>query len=95
MGVIEQPDLLPPLLYSGSLLKIGVLFGIVFQRSRFCLVVAFREPFPSGESAHMPVFLPNVIGWAGALWSIVLFMAFWYLLSAWNEQRWSVGALKF
>ena len=27
-------------------------FGIVFQRSRFCLVNAFREPFLSGESEH-------------------------------------------
>jgi hypothetical protein len=30
----------------------------------------------------------NPAGWAGgALWTIVLFMAIWYLLSAWNEQR--------
>jgi len=171
----------------------GIAFGIIFQRSRFCLVNAFREPFLSGESSHtraaalaliltligfsilkaadlkdasewvfpsfwfgsfaggtlfglgmvlgegcgagsiwrageghvklwvallffaigasltrlvltrtglirqlgMPVFLPNAIGWPGALWSIVLFMAIWYLLSAWNEQRRSVGVLRF
>ena len=33
-------------------LYFGVLFGIVFQRSRFCLVNAFREPFLSGASEH-------------------------------------------
>ena len=33
-------------------LYFGVLFGIVFQRSRFCLVHAFREPFLSGASEH-------------------------------------------
>ena len=30
----------------------GVALGVVFQRSRFCLVRAFREPFMSGESEH-------------------------------------------
>lgn len=30
----------------------GVAFGVVFQRSRFCLVNAFREPFMSGASEH-------------------------------------------
>ena len=30
----------------------GVAFGVVFQRSRFCLVSAFREPFLSGQSEH-------------------------------------------
>ncbi len=30
----------------------GSAFGIVFQRSRFCLVNAFREPFLSGASEH-------------------------------------------
>ena len=30
----------------------GVTFGVVLQRSRFCLVRAFREPFVSGESEH-------------------------------------------
>lgn len=33
-------------------LYFGVLFGIVFQRSRFCLVNAFREPFMTGASEH-------------------------------------------
>jgi uncharacterized membrane protein YedE/YeeE len=29
---------------------LGVLFGIILQRSRFCVVRAFREPFMTGES---------------------------------------------
>lgn len=33
-------------------LSFGVLFGIILQRSRFCLVNAFREPFLSGRSEH-------------------------------------------
>jgi uncharacterized protein len=33
-------------------LLFGVAFGIVFQRSRFCLVRAFREPFMTGEAEH-------------------------------------------
>jgi uncharacterized membrane protein YedE/YeeE len=30
----------------------GAAFGFVFQRSRFCLVRAFREPFLTGEADH-------------------------------------------
>jgi uncharacterized membrane protein YedE/YeeE len=41
------------------------------------------------------VFLPNVVGWTGALWGVVVLMLIWYLLSAWNEQRKEVGVLKF
>lgn len=33
-------------------LLFGVSFGVVFQRSRFCLVRAFREPFLTGEGDH-------------------------------------------
>ena len=33
-------------------LLFGVAFGVLFQRSRFCLVNAFREPFMSGISDH-------------------------------------------
>jgi uncharacterized protein len=29
-----------------------VAFGLVFQRSRFCLVRAFREPFMTGDGEH-------------------------------------------
>ncbi len=174
-------------------LYFGVAFGVVFQRSRFCLANAFREPFLSGQSDHTraaalaltlsmigftilkagdlkdatewvfpsffygsllggvifgagmvlaegcgagsiwrageghvklwvalfgfaigaslmrlllvrtdllrrlgaAVFLPNEIGWAGAVWGVAALMLLWYLLSAWNEQRRQVGILKF
>jgi uncharacterized membrane protein YedE/YeeE len=33
-------------------LLFGVLFGVIFQRSRFCLVRAFREPFLTGDAEH-------------------------------------------
>jgi len=174
-------------------LYFGVAFGIIFQRSRFCLVNAFREPFLSGQSEHAraaalalalsmigfsvlkatdlkdaaewvfpafwlgsllggtifgagmvlaegcgagsiwrageghvklwvalfffavgastmrlwlmrtdlirqlgsAVFLPNEIGWAGAVGGVAVLMAIWYLLSGWNEQVRRVGVLKF
>jgi hypothetical protein len=48
-----------PTLYSrhgyvpqAGFLLFGVAFGVVFQRSRFCLVRAFREPFMTGEADH-------------------------------------------
>jgi hypothetical protein len=34
----------------GGLLVFGVILGLLLQRSRFCLVRAFREPFMTGES---------------------------------------------
>jgi uncharacterized membrane protein YedE/YeeE len=166
-------------------LLFGVGFGFIFQRSRFCLVRAFREPFLSGESDHArsaalaltlsmigfsilkatdlkdatewvfpsfwlgallggslfgigmviaggcgagsiwrageghlklwvavlffalgaslmrlflvraellgqlgaAVFLPGVVGWGTAVWSIVTLMAAWYLMVGWNEHR--------
>jgi uncharacterized membrane protein YedE/YeeE len=174
-------------------LLFGVAFGIVFQRSRFCFVSAFREPFLSGGSEHaraaalaltvsmigfsilkatdlkdanewvfpsfwlgalsggtlfgigmviaggcgagtiwrageghvklwialfffavgasmmrrllvstevirhlgVASFLPNLFGWANAIWLVVALMALWYLLSGWNESRKGVGLLKF
>jgi uncharacterized membrane protein YedE/YeeE len=36
----------------GVFLLFGVAFGVIFQRSRFCLVRAFREPFMTGEGEH-------------------------------------------
>ncbi len=36
----------------GIFLLFGVAFGFVFQRSRFCLVRAFREPFMTGDGEH-------------------------------------------
>jgi hypothetical protein len=36
----------------GVFLLFGAVFGVVFQRSRFCLVRAFREPFMTGDGEH-------------------------------------------
>jgi hypothetical protein len=36
----------------GVFVLFGAAFGVVFQRSRFCLVRAFREPFMTGEASH-------------------------------------------
>jgi uncharacterized membrane protein YedE/YeeE len=36
----------------GIFLLFGVAFGVIFQRSRFCLVRAFREPFMTGDGEH-------------------------------------------
>jgi uncharacterized protein len=51
--------LLAPFLYArtgyhaqGVFLLFGVVFGVIFQRSRFCLVRAFREPFMTGDAEH-------------------------------------------
>jgi uncharacterized membrane protein YedE/YeeE len=51
--------LMAPFLYArrgypaqGVFLLFGVVFGVVFQRSRFCLVRAFREPFMTGDAEH-------------------------------------------
>ena len=36
----------------GLFLIFGAAFGVVFQRSRLCLVRAFREPFMTGDAEH-------------------------------------------
>lgn len=36
----------------GIFLLFGLAFGVIFQRSRFCLVRAFREPFMTGDGEH-------------------------------------------
>lgn len=49
-----------PFLYSqqgygarGLFLLFGAAFGLIFQRSRLCLVRAFREPFMTGDAEHV------------------------------------------
>ena len=174
-------------------LYFGLAFGIAFQRSRFCMVNAFREPFMSGNSEHARaaavalvlamigftilkatdlkdasewvfpsfwlgaliggvlfgvgmvlaggcgagsiwrageghvklwaavfffaasasitrqvlvrsdfigrlgdgVFLPDVLGWTGAVWGVAALMIIWYLLTGWNEQKKRAGVLQF
>lgn len=166
-------------------LLFGVAFGVIFQRSRFCLVNAFREPFMTAQGEHAraaalalilsmigfailkatdlkdatewvfpsfwfgsvvggvlfgigmvlaggcgagslwrvgeghvklwlaviffalsasvtrwllvhtewisrlgaPLFLPNLLGWSGAVVLVAALMILWYLFSGWNEQR--------
>src|SRR2546421_1489208 len=36
----------------GVFLLFGAAFGVIFQRSRCCLVRAFREPFMTGDAEH-------------------------------------------
>jgi uncharacterized membrane protein YedE/YeeE len=176
-----------------TFLLFGLVFGFILQRSRFCLVNAFREPFMSGAGEHaraaalalvlttagftilkatdlkdageavfpsfwfgslaggvlfgagmvlaggcgagaiwrageghlklwfavlifalaasltrsylisaelitrlgVPLFLPAVIGWAGAFAAVLLSMVGWYLLSAWNERRRAADVMEF
>jgi uncharacterized membrane protein YedE/YeeE len=175
-----------------SFLLFGAAFGLVLQRSRFCLVNAFREPFMSGQGEHAraaalalalsmigfsilkaadlkdvsewvfpsfwqggllggtlfgfgmvlaggcgagsiwrageghlklwlalfffavgasvaryflvrtdlirqlgsAIFMPNLIGWASAVWGVFILMALWYLFCGWLEQRRQAGTLK-
>jgi uncharacterized membrane protein YedE/YeeE len=58
-GLLLLALLVLPFVYSrsgyaaqGVFLLFGVVFGIIFQRSRFCLVRAFREPFMTGDAEH-------------------------------------------
>jgi uncharacterized membrane protein YedE/YeeE len=52
----------------GVFLLFGVVFGVIFQRSRFCLVRAFREPFLTGDAEHTRAaalaLLVSVLGFA-------------------------------
>jgi hypothetical protein len=62
-----------PFLYSqrghgarGLFLLFGAAFGLIFQRSRLCLVRAFREPFMTGDAEHTrAAALAIVIGMLG------------------------------
>jgi uncharacterized membrane protein YedE/YeeE len=62
-----------PFLYSqqghgarGLFLLFGAAFGVIFQRSRLCLVRAFREPFMTGDAEHTrAAALAIVIGMLG------------------------------
>ena len=57
--VVVAAVLAAPFLYAqtgygsrGLFLVFGAFFGFVFQRSRLCLVRAFREPFMTGDAEH-------------------------------------------
>jgi len=53
-GLIAAPFVYASVGYprQGVFVLFGAAFGVVFQRSRFCLVRAFREPFMTGEASH-------------------------------------------
>jgi uncharacterized membrane protein YedE/YeeE len=54
VALVAAPFLYAAIGYApqGVFLLFGVVFGVIFQRSRFCLVRAFREPFMTGEGEH-------------------------------------------
>ncbi len=132
---------------AGVFLLFGAVFGVVFQRPRFCLVRAFREPFMTGDAEHtraaalalvvstlgfailkfadlkdrgewvfpgagagalarlgaaqtgllqkpgVAVFLPSVLGWSGAIGSIVAVALAWAILATWNEESRPLSAI--
>lgn len=57
----------------GGLLLCGIAFGVIIQRTRFCFVRAFREPFMTGESevprAMVISLIISVLGFAALKWS--------------------------
>ena len=71
----------------GGILLFGLLIGIVMQRSRFCFVRAFREPFMTGDgSATKAVALAvmicvtgfSILKWTDLReWETVVRPAFW------------------
>jgi len=72
----------------GGLLLCGVAFGCIIQRTRFCFVRGFREPFMTGESqvprAMAISIIISVLGFAALKWSglrgenVYVPQAFWF-----------------
>jgi uncharacterized membrane protein YedE/YeeE len=72
----------------GGLLLCGLAFGFIIQRTRFCFVRGFREPFMTGESevprAIAISIIISVLGFAALKWSglrgenIYVPQAFWF-----------------
>ena len=72
----------------GGFLLFGLLAGIVMQRTRFCFVRAFREPFMTGEGDHTKAVAVAVIisvtGFAILKWTDLrdwetfVFPGFWF-----------------
>lgn len=72
----------------GGLLLCGVGFGVIIQRTRFCFVRAFRDPFMTGEGvATRGVALSvivSMLGFAALKWSglrpegVYVAQAFWF-----------------
>jgi uncharacterized membrane protein YedE/YeeE len=72
----------------GGLLLCGLAFGFIIQRTRFCFVRGFREPFMTGESkvsrAIAISIIISVFGFAALKWSglrgenVYVSQAFWF-----------------
>jgi uncharacterized membrane protein YedE/YeeE len=72
----------------GGLLLCGIAFGFIIQRTRFCFVRGFREPFMTGESevprAIAISIIISVLGFAALKWTGVrgenayVSQAFWF-----------------
>ena len=72
----------------GGLLLCGLAFGFIIQRTRFCFVRGFREPFMTGESqvprAICISIIISVLGFAALKWSglrgenVYVPQAFWF-----------------
>lgn len=72
----------------GGLLLCGVAFGIIIQRTRFCFVRGFRDPFMTGEgqvsrAICISLFI-SILGFAALKWSglrgesVYVTQAFWF-----------------
>ncbi|MFC1829155.1 YeeE/YedE thiosulfate transporter family protein [Thermodesulfobacteriota bacterium] len=57
----------------GGLLLCGIAFGVIIQRTRFCFVRAFRDPFMTGEGdmakAVSVSIIIGVVGFAALKWT--------------------------
>jgi uncharacterized membrane protein YedE/YeeE len=72
----------------GGLLLCGVAFGIIIQRTRFCFVRGFRDPFMTGEGegarAIAMAVIISILGFAALKWtglrgeSVYVPQAFWF-----------------
>ncbi|MBW2103892.1 MAG: YeeE/YedE family protein [Deltaproteobacteria bacterium] len=72
----------------GGLLLCGIAFGIIIQRTRFCFVRGFRDPFMTGD-AEVPraiaiSLMISILGFAALKWSglrgemVYVSRAFWF-----------------
>ncbi|MFZ0452016.1 MAG: YeeE/YedE thiosulfate transporter family protein [Desulfatiglandaceae bacterium] len=72
----------------GGLLLCGITFGIIIQRTRFCFVRGFRDPFMTGEGevarAISISLLISILGFAALKWAglrgefVYVPQAFWF-----------------
>jgi len=72
----------------GGLLLCGVAFGVIIQRTRFCFVRAFRDPFMTGEGdmvrAVSASIMISLLGFAALKWTglrgeqVYVTQTFWF-----------------